>query len=117
MSTPTTPRPLVLGEIAKVEELSGLPASQWGEDAPRGKFLAALVFVYKRREDKTFTWNDALGLDFEEASAYLESQGFNAEDDEDEGGAEDPTEPAKKPAKKAARSRPASKTSGRSSAS
>lgn len=112
MSTPTTPRPLVLGEIAKVEELSGLPASQWGEDAPRGKFLAALVFVYKRREDKTFTWNDALGLDFEEASAYLESQGFNAEDD-----AADPTEPAKKPAKKAARSRPASKTSGRSSAS
>jgi len=115
MSTPSTPRPLTLGEVAKAEELSGLPSSQWDEDAPQGKLLAALVFVYKRREDKTFTWNDALGMDLEEASAYLESQGFNADDDEED--AEDPTEPATKPAKKAARSRPASKTSGRSSAS
>ena len=110
MTTPTKPRPLVLGEVAKIEELAGIPAPEW-DDSPQGKLLAATVFVYKRRQDKTFTWNDALGLELEEAQAYLETQGF-AEEDED--APERPTKPAKKPA---ARSRRASKTSARSSQS
>ena len=123
--TSTAPRPLVLGEVAKIEELSGTSANDWDDHAPQGKLLAALVFVYKRREDKKFTWNDALGLGLQEAGEYLKTQGFGVDDVEaDEDGEDDdddedtgdvrPTKPARKPAN---RSRAASKTSARSSAS
>lgn len=75
---------LTLGEVAKIEELSGKPISAIGDDdAPKGLALAALVFVAKRREDPKFTWNDALGLGLEEANAAL---GL----DEDEEDAADP---------------------------
>ena len=43
---------LTLGEVAKVEELSGLPFSSIAEDdKPKGLALAALAFVAKRRVD------------------------------------------------------------------
>ena len=63
---------LTLGEVAKIEELSGQPISAIGnDDAPKGLALAALAFVAKRREDPAFTWNAAQGLTFDEAQAIL----------------------------------------------
>ena len=111
----TTPRPLVLGEISKVEELAGVPADQWENAPSKGKLTAALAFVCKRREDPKFTWNDALGLTEEEAGEILKAHGLGddeAEPQEDEledgDDVERPTKPARKPAN---RSRAASKTS------
>lgn len=88
---------LTLGEVAKVEELSGLSISSIGDDdKPKGLALAALAFVAKRREDPKFSWNDALLLTFDEAGALL---GINADDAEAdaEGEAEDPTSPGSSP--------------------
>lgn len=63
---------LTLGEVAKVEELSGMPISAIGDDErPKGNALAALAFVAKRREDPKFTWNQAQGLTLDEAQDIL----------------------------------------------
>lgn len=63
---------LTLGEVAKIEELSGQPISAIGnDDAPKGLALAALAFVAKRREDSSFSWNAAQGLTFDEAQTIL----------------------------------------------
>lgn len=71
---------LTLGEVAKVEDLSGLPISAFGnEDKPKGLALAALAFVWKRRSEPTFTWNDAQGLTLDDANTIL-----GIEDDEDD---------------------------------
>lgn len=79
---------LTLGEVAKIEELSGQPISRLGEeDAPKGAVLAALAFVAKRRENPKFTWNDAQALTFDEANAIL-----NLTSDDDAGEEPDPTE-------------------------
>lgn len=94
---------LTLGEVAKVEELSGQSLRGFGDDTqPMGKMLAALAFVVMRRTDPKFTWNDALGLSIDEAQAAV---GFTGDDevtgDED---AVDPTqahEPPKKRGKSA----------------
>lgn len=81
---------LTIGEIAKVEELSGTPITAIMQLAdgtgtlPIGKPLAALMFVLKKREDHTFTFEKALDLTFaeiqemfadseDEAEANLES--------------------------------------------
>ncbi|MBB1482491.1 hypothetical protein H5392_01290 [Tessaracoccus sp. MC1865] len=63
---------LTLGEVAKIEELSGQPISAIGnDDAPKGLALAALAFVAKRREDANFSWNAAQNLTFDEAQGIL----------------------------------------------
>ncbi|MFD1505258.1 hypothetical protein FE374_09385 [Georgenia yuyongxinii] len=63
---------LTLGEIAKVEELSGQPISTIGDEkAPKGLALAALAFVAKRREDAKFSWNAAQELTIEDANTIL----------------------------------------------
>lgn len=63
---------LTLGEIAAVENLSGV-AIDAIEDAgtPKGKALAALAFVIKKRENPDFTFENALDLDLEEAMALI----------------------------------------------
>lgn len=72
---------LTLGEVAKIEELSGQPISAIGdEDKPKGLALAALAFVAKRREDSAFTWNAAQSLTFDEANTIL---GFGQDQDEE----------------------------------
>lgn len=91
---------MTLGEIDRVETLSGLSVSAMdNDDKPKGKLLAALAFVAKRRaqlaagEAPSFTWNDCLALSMDEANELL---GFNAPedaDDEDPEAAEDPTDP------------------------
>lgn len=63
---------LTLGEVAKIEELSGQSIVTIGEDdSPKGLTLAALAFVAKRREDPSFKWNDALNLTFDQANEQL----------------------------------------------
>lgn len=69
---------LTLGEVAKVEELSGLPlAALADDDKPKGKMMAALAFVIKRREDPTFTLEAANRLTTQEVMALI-----NDEDEE-----------------------------------
>lgn len=68
---------LTLGEIATVEELSGLSVDEISATAsPKGKMLAACAFVMLRRSDPTATFNMAMGLSMTEATALL-----SAEDD------------------------------------
>lgn len=64
---------LTLGEIAKVEELSGMPlAALAEEDKPKGKLLASLALVIKRREDPKFTLEQANNLTMAEITALME---------------------------------------------
>lgn len=63
---------LTMGEISKVEELSGLPIGALAEDdKPKGKLMAALAFVIKRREDPKFTLESANNMTMEEITALL----------------------------------------------
>lgn len=70
---------LTIGEIAKIEDLSGQAVSALENDeTPKGLLLGALVFVFKRRGrtpeepgDPTFKWNQALATPLTEAQEYL----------------------------------------------
>ena len=54
---------LTLGEIAKVEEMSGLPIAALGDpEKPKGKLLVALAYVIKKRENPKFTQLEAEAL-------------------------------------------------------
>ncbi|SNS41655.1 hypothetical protein SAMN06309944_0167 [Micrococcales bacterium KH10] len=79
---------LTLGEIGKVESLANVSIDSIGSDgAPKGLLLAALVFVKQKRENPTYTWNEACELDMATA---LETLGFNDEPEpEPEGEAPD----------------------------
>lgn len=76
-----------LGEIAKVEELSGrsLGSMEDGEQ-PVGKFLAAIITVAKKRETPSFKFEDALNMGMEDANAFLAEVFADDEfaDDEDD---------------------------------
>lgn len=74
---------LTLGEIAKVEELSGQGIGVLeDEEKPKGLALAALAFVIKRRTGHpSFTWNQAQALTADEAYTLLTGD----EEDEVEG--------------------------------
>lgn len=77
---------LTLGEISFIEDLSGMSISSIGDDAaPKGKALAALATVAKRRSgEPTFTFNQALALGMGEVNALL-GLGDDEAVDEDEG--------------------------------
>lgn len=63
---------LTMGEISKVEELSGLPLAALAEDdKPKGKLMAALALVIKRREDPKFTLEMANQMTMAEITALL----------------------------------------------
>jgi hypothetical protein len=63
---------LTMGEVAKIEELSGLPlASLSDDDKPKGKLMAALGFVIKRREDQKFTLEMANNLTMAEITSLI----------------------------------------------
>ncbi|MFL0202114.1 hypothetical protein ACHFI2_16145, partial [Exiguobacterium acetylicum] len=54
---------LTLGEVAKIEQLSGFSISSLSDETPQGNFLAALVMVAKRRSgEPAFTFEDALNV-------------------------------------------------------
>jgi hypothetical protein len=66
-----------LGEIVELEDLSGVPVSQFADETrPRGRMMAALAYIIRKREDSTFTFTDALNLKANELAE------FNGEDDE-----------------------------------
>lgn len=91
---------LTLGEVAFIEELSGQALDAIGNDgAPKGKSLAAIATVIKRRNGfPTFKFNDALALSFAEVNELL---GMNEEVDEDSDEGKD--EASEKPAPKTKR--------------
>lgn len=63
---------LTLGEVAKIEELSGQSIGAIGDEtAPKGLALAALAFIAKRREDPTYKWNAAQELTLDDANEIL----------------------------------------------
>jgi hypothetical protein len=54
---------LTLGEVDIIETLSGQPIGAMAdENRPKGKSLAALAYVVKRRSDPTFTFAQAQSL-------------------------------------------------------
>ena len=70
---------LTLGDVAMVEELSGMSIASMGdEDAPKGKLLAALAYVTKRKSEKDFTFQDALNLTMDEVTEII---GLDDEED------------------------------------
>lgn len=91
---------LTLGEIAKFEDLSNQSIQVLGNaESPKGRALAALAFIIKRRTgDPHFTWQAAQELTMDEANEIL---GL-ADDDEEETPDLPPTEsePKKKSAPK-----------------
>lgn len=51
---------LTIAEVEEVEELTGLPFDSFSDPkSPKAKFLRALVFLAKRRENPDYTWEDA----------------------------------------------------------
>lgn len=63
---------LTMGEISKIEELSGLPLAALGdEDAPKGKLMAALALVINRRTDPKFTLEMANQMTMAEITALI----------------------------------------------
>lgn len=88
---------LTMGEVAKIEQLSGQAISAIGDEgSPKGLSMAALAYVVKRREDPKYTWNAAQDLTFSEAQDILGLDGGDEEEASDESG---PTSgPSKPPA-------------------
>jgi hypothetical protein len=63
---------LTLGEVTIIEELSGLTLQSLGDpNAPKGKIMAALAYVVKKREDPKYTFAMAEQLTSEEANALF----------------------------------------------
>lgn len=63
---------LTLGEIATIEQLSGKPFAELAdEDAPKGALLSALAFVIKKRDDKSFTIDDAKNLTMDDINDLM----------------------------------------------
>lgn len=63
---------LTLGEVAKVEEISGVAVGLI-EDAtvPKGKLFAALVYVVQKRSDPKYTLAMAMDLSLDDATNLL----------------------------------------------
>lgn len=80
---------LTLGEVAFIEDMAGESISGLGEDStPKGKLLAALVVVTKRRDgEPQFKFGDALALTMSEA---MEAIGLGGPEESDPFEASDP---------------------------
>lgn len=90
---------LTLGEIAKIESLTGLPiASTIGDGVPQGKSLAAWALIHARRDGRpSFSWPDALALTMDEAFQILGIDLDNDEDADDDREDADVVDPADVP--------------------
>lgn len=63
---------LTLGEIAKVEELSGFGIGLIEDPAtPKGKLFVALAYIIQKRNDPTYTLAKAEGLTLVEAEQIV----------------------------------------------
>lgn len=67
---------MTLGEQDLWEQLSGSRLHELGKTGLTGRRLAALIFVFAKRENPEAKFEDYLKLDMSEASEYL------ADDDE-----------------------------------
>lgn len=92
-TTTTTPAPLApidfqrltLGEVAKIEELSGLNLDAIAdESSPKGRLLAAMAYVASRRRGAPLSWDDALGLTVEQAGELIGTEPADDVDDVDD---------------------------------
>lgn len=71
---------LTIGEVAKVEELSGLSAAQFEDnDKPRALLAAAMAYVIRRREDPKVKFADLLDMDVEAVEAIVTAFRADAE--------------------------------------
>jgi hypothetical protein len=60
---------MTLDEIEQIESLTGRNVdSIMREDAPRGRAFKAIIFIYKKRTDPNFTFEQAGSLSLEEAT-------------------------------------------------
>jgi len=80
---------LTLGEVAFIEDLSGLSISSIAdEEMPKGKAMAALVTVLKRRTGHPdFKFNDALQVSMAEVNELM---GIDESEEEAEASGEAP---------------------------
>lgn len=63
---------LTMREVAEVEMLAGASITALADErAPQGKSLAAIAFVLRKREDKDFTFDQALDMTFTEIQELL----------------------------------------------
>lgn len=63
---------ITLGDIEDIEDYAGLPLSDIGEDKPGvAKLRTALVWVLKRKENPSFTIEDARKLPSSEVAAIF----------------------------------------------
>jgi len=63
---------LTLGEIAQLEELSGMSLSEFSDDsAPKAKFLTALAYLAQKRQDPKFTFSQAEAMKLSDLHAVL----------------------------------------------
>ncbi|MCA0347094.1 MAG: hypothetical protein LCH31_08750 [Actinobacteria bacterium] len=63
---------LTLGEVSQLEELSGLSLTEIADEhAPKGKFMTALAFLARRRQDPSFTYSQAETLTLAEVQDVL----------------------------------------------
>jgi|GEM_PF-2662314 len=78
---------LTLGEVARIEELSGQSISSIGvTEAPKGKAMAAIAMTIKRRNgEPNFTFNAALALSMDEVNALLGVDDDEVIEDPEEG--------------------------------
>lgn len=77
---------LTLGEVDFLETQTGMSINA-AEDPNsfKGKFLASLVYLFKHREDNSFTLNDAMKMSITEATSYLGLGGDELEDPKGKG--------------------------------
>lgn len=63
---------MTLNEIELIEQLTSRNIdSIMADDAPRGRAFKAIIFVYKKRTDPNFTFEQAGLLSLEEASTLF----------------------------------------------
>ena len=54
---------LTIAEVVEIEDLTGQPLDALGQpDKPKGRMLQALAFISKRRDDPSFTFEQAGAL-------------------------------------------------------
>ena len=69
---------MTLNEIEQIEMLTGRNIdSIMGDDAPRGRAFKAIIFIYKKRTNPNFTFEQAGDLSLEEASALFGGESEN----------------------------------------
>ena len=92
------PRKLKLGELEEFEEMTGQTIDEafYSGQATRAKSLVALVYLFGRKQDPSFTLDDARELDMEELQAAMDRARDN--------GNPTPGEPTKLPKKRRAAS-------------